>query len=361
MIARALIVAAASAVAWSGSSVAWAQEGMAGPAEPGPVWQPYTPEWSEPELAEIADRITGTWRTSSAVESAAGDRTELILNIHPVPVEDLSDTLYMETFRADDLIEPARQVFAQLYRHTGAGEIRIRTFEIRTNALARGVYAGMGLAPRAFPLINKENLIATLDLAFTGTGDSLRARSPHEYPTGIGEAVEMSSAIEVTGDTLRTMDRGYGPDGRQVWGPPPGEAYEFERADGVFEVTDLGEGLIAIDFNEPEGAAFGEDDIMFANYTGWLRNAAVFDSSFQREQPLRVPYPPQLIEGWNRGLEGMTEGQVRKLVIPSDLAYGPQGRGSIPPDATLYFIIEVAGIDRGEDGAAGTDGGDGGG
>jgi len=365
MIARTLARASGAAAVVLGlafaSPHATAQNDAAGqPGAVAPVWEPFSPDWTDPAFGPIAERMTGTWRTTSAVASTAGDDVELLLNIHPAPVAGVTDTLYMETFRADDLVNPARQMIAQLYRHTGAGEIRLRTFEIRTNELSRGVFAGMGLVPRAFPQVAPENLIATLDLAFTETGSTLAARTPHRYPTGIGGAVEMTSALEITGGTLRTMDRGYGADGEQVWGPPPGEAYAFERTGGAFDVTDFGEGLVAIDFNDPEGEAFGEGDIMYAHYTGWLRNAAVFDSSYQRDQPLRVPYPPRLIEGWNRGLDGMTEGQVRKLIIPSDLAYGPEGRGGIPPNAPLYFIVEVAGIDRGEQGDEGGEGGGGG-
>ena len=357
MIARAMSVAAAGLALLVSTPPSMAQDDTGDGGAP--VWEPFNAEWTDPAFGPIADRLTGTWRTVSAVESAGGDEVDLILNIHPAPVEGLSDALYMETFRADDLVNPARQVIAQLYRHTGAGEIRLRTFEIRTNELSRGVFAGMGLAPRAFPEVEPENLIATLDLAFTETGSTLAARTPHKYPTGVGDAVEMTSAIELADGRLRTMDRGYGADGRRVWGPAAGEAYEFARADGHFEVSDLGEGLIAIDFNDPEGERFNANDVLYAHYTGWLRNAAVFDSSYQRDEPLRIPFPPQLIPGWNRGLEGMTEGRVRKLIIPSELGYGSEGRGGIPPDAPLYFIVEVAGIDRGE-GAADDAGGGGG-
>jgi len=335
-------------------------QGDAG-AQPGAgaaVWEPFSASWTDAAFGPIAEKLIGTWRTVSEVESVGGDEVDLILNIHAVPVAGLSDALYMETFRADDLVNPSRQVIGQLYRHTGAGEIRLRTFEIRTNELSRGVFAGMGLVPRAFPEVEPENLIATLDLAFTESGETLAARTPHKYPTGVGGAVEMTSALELAGGRLRTMDRGYGADGRRVWGPAEGEAYEFERADDLFGVSDLGEGLIAIDFNDPAGELFNADDVLYAHYTGWLRNAAVFDSSYQRGEPLRIAFPPQLIAGWNVGLAGVTEGRVRKLIIPSDLAYGPQGRGGIPPNAPLYFIVEVVAIDRGEEGGAGAGDGD---
>ncbi len=49
----------------------------------------------------------------------------------------------------------------------------------------------------------------------------------------------------------------------------------------------------------------------------------------------------QVIKGWDMGVPGMIEGETRELVIAGDLAYGPSGRGNIPPNATLIFTIEL--------------------
>lgn len=55
----------------------------------------------------------------------------------------------------------------------------------------------------------------------------------------------------------------------------------------------------------------------------------------------------QVIKGWDQGLLGTCVGEKRRLVIPSDLAYGKNGAGdTIPPDSTLIFETELIKIER---------------
>ena len=49
----------------------------------------------------------------------------------------------------------------------------------------------------------------------------------------------------------------------------------------------------------------------------------------------------QVIKGWDLGVPCMLEGETRELIVAGDLAYGPLGRGEIPPNATLIFTIEL--------------------
>ena len=79
------------------------------------------------------------------------------------------------------------------------------------------------------------------------------------------------------------------------------------------------------------------------HYTGKLEDGTVFDSSVPRGQPFTFTLGAgQVIKGWDLGVEGMTVGEKRNLVIPPHLGYGVRGAGAtIPPNATLIFDVEL--------------------
>ena len=82
--------------------------------------------------------------------------------------------------------------------------------------------------------------------------------------------------------------------------------------------------------------------VVKVHYVGTLENGVQFDSSRSRGQPFVFELGRgRVIEGWEQGVVGMKPGGVRKLIIPSHLAYGDQDLGRIPPNSTLYFEIEL--------------------
>lgn len=76
------------------------------------------------------------------------------------------------------------------------------------------------------------------------------------------------------------------------------------------------------------------------HYLGTLIDATPFDSSYKRGEPTTFPVSG-VIPGFSEGLQLMKEGAKYRFVIPSELAYGPQGPGSIGPNQTLIFEVEL--------------------
>ena len=102
------------------------------------------------------------------------------------------------------------------------------------------------------------------------------------------------------------------------------------------------------------GATAQVGDMLNVSYTGKLENGTVFDTSVGKPAAPNCPSGTkegfcftlgagQVIPGWDQGLEGMKVGGKRLLIIPAALAYGAQGQGSIPANATLIFEVELLG------------------
>jgi peptidylprolyl isomerase len=102
-------------------------------------------------------------------------------------------------------------------------------------------------------------------------------------------------------------------------------------------------GLKYIDIKVGTGEVPQADHIITADYSGWLTNGTLFDSSRLRGQPLVYPLA-RLVKGWQEGIGSMKVGGHRLLIVPPDLGYGASGMGGvIPPNATLVFDIELLG------------------
>lgn len=93
------------------------------------------------------------------------------------------------------------------------------------------------------------------------------------------------------------------------------------------------------------GAKPAETDRVRVNYHGKLLDGTVFDSSYERGEPVEFALT-QVIPGWREGVALMSTGAKYRFWIPSDLAYGPAGApgGKIGPDATLTFDVELMGV-----------------
>ncbi len=118
---------------------------------------------------------------------------------------------------------------------------------------------------------------------------------------------------------------------------------ENKKKEGV--VT-LPSGLQYKVLKEGKGPKPKADDTVIAHYVGKLLDGTQFDSSYDRGKPLTIQVN-RVIPGWTEALQLMPVGSKWELYIPSNLAYGARGGGSvIPPNATLIFDVELLDIKK---------------
>lgn len=117
---------------------------------------------------------------------------------------------------------------------------------------------------------------------------------------------------------------------------PEPEAYKLDKDINRLEIQDLEEGT---------GAAAAKGDCLTVKYHGTLANGEKFDGNFDQPLALKLPIGVgQVIPGWDTGVIGMKAGGTRRLLIPSNLAYGPQGNQGIPPNSDLVFTVKLISV-----------------
>ena len=118
------------------------------------------------------------------------------------------------------------------------------------------------------------------------------------------------------------------------------------RAAQGANVTTTASGLSYVDVVVGTGPTPKPGQRCTVHYTGTLENGKKFDSSRDRGQGFTFQLGAgQVIKGWDQGVAGMKIGGLRKLTIPSDLAYGARGFPPvIPPNSTLVFEVELLNV-----------------
>ncbi|UYG03598.1 FKBP-type peptidyl-prolyl cis-trans isomerase [Halomonas sp. LR3S48] len=118
-----------------------------------------------------------------------------------------------------------------------------------------------------------------------------------------------------------------------------GQAFMAENGERE-EVTTTDSGLQYEVLESGDGESPGASSHVEVHYEGTLVDGTVFDSSFDRGQPLSFRVD-QVIEGWQEALQLMSVGDTWMLFIPPELGYGAQGQGPIGPNETLIFRVEL--------------------
>jgi len=133
-----------------------------------------------------------------------------------------------------------------------------------------------------------------------------------------------------------------------IFPDPDGDYAAWHAENGKRDgVTTTGSGLQykVVQAGLENGASPVGGEVVTVHYHGYFPDGNVFDSSYKRGQTIDFP-ANAVIKGWVEALADMKTCEARTLYIPGDLAYGPQGRPSIPPNATLLFNVQLIGVNK---------------
>ena len=111
--------------------------------------------------------------------------------------------------------------------------------------------------------------------------------------------------------------------------------------DAPTEFTTTDSGLKYRILRKSDGAKPDLQDRVVVDYSGWLDNQTIFDSSYGRNEPASFLLS-DVVPGWTEGLQLIGVGGMIELEIPPELGYGANGRPPIiPPNSTLHFKVEL--------------------
>jgi peptidylprolyl isomerase len=101
--------------------------------------------------------------------------------------------------------------------------------------------------------------------------------------------------------------------------------------------------LVFQDVEKGSGKTAKKGDEVTVHYVGVnFKDGEEFDASWDRGEPFTFSLGAgEVIAGWDQGVEGMKVGGRRELIIPPNLGYGAEGTESIPPNETLYFVVDL--------------------
>ena len=138
--------------------------------------------------------------------------------------------------------------------------------------------------------------------------------------------------IQPTADTSLCHNKAY-----------PQEAPRFEDV-SAGQLVGEADGIKIYDRVAGSGTPPTIEDMVTVNYTGWLDDGCVFDSSYSRDTTTDLILV-SVIQGWREAMLTMSPGTIRRVEIPAPLAYKEIGSPPmIPPNATLTYEIELVSV-----------------
>ncbi|MFJ5298386.1 FKBP-type peptidyl-prolyl cis-trans isomerase [Pseudomonas sp. NPDC088368] len=199
-------------------------------------------------------------------------------------------------------------------------EVNLSTDETRVS-YGIGRQLGDQLRDNPPPGVNLDAILAGLTDAFAG------------QPSRVSQE-EMAASFKVIREIMQAEAAA-----KAEAAAGAGKEYLAENAkrEGV---TTLDSGLQFEVITQGDGAQPTRESNVRTHYHGMLVDGTVFDSSYDRGEPAEFPVGG-VIAGWTEALQLMKAGSKWRLHVPSELAYGAQGVGSIPPHSVLVFDVEL--------------------
>ena len=176
--------------------------------------------------------------------------------------------------------------------------------------------------------INIESMIMGLKDTLAGKESALSAEESKKIMMSFQQQLKAKQAAELAQKAAKNL----------------AEGQAFLEANKTKEgVKVLPSGLQYKVITEGTGEIPTLNDKVRTNYRGTFINGTEFDSSYKTNKPVEFPVTG-VIKGWTEALQLMKVGSKWELYIPANLAYGEQGRSTIPPNSTLIFEIELLAV-----------------
>ena len=189
---------------------------------------------------------------------------------------------------------------------------------------AAGLILGRNLEPMALTP-------AEVEIVGKGFGDAATGKTPQvelqTYGPKVQELLQARQAARAGGEKTKGQDFA-------------------AKAAGEAGAEKMASGLVYRSLTAGAGASPKATDTVKVHYRGTLTDGKEFDSSYKRGEPVEFPLNG-VIACWTEGVQKMKVGGKARLVCPSSIAYGDQGRPPmIPGGATLVFEVELLEIKK---------------
>jgi FKBP-type peptidyl-prolyl cis-trans isomerase FkpA len=189
---------------------------------------------------------------------------------------------------------------------------------------AMGVMLGRNLAPLSLTP-------AEIEIVKKGLSDSAAGKPPAVDLQTFGPKIQQFAQARATDRAKAEKDK---------------SASFAETAAKETGAVKTPSGLVYRTVTAGQGASPGPTDTVKVHYAGTLIDGTEFDSSIKRGEPVEFRLD-QVIPCWTEAVQRMKVGEKARLVCPSDIAYGDQGRPpTIPGGATLVFEVELLGVKK---------------